>query len=176
MRSLLVLVSYHNHNTEKIALVFSRVLDAPIRTPTQVSPLEVGDYDIIGFGSGIYGGRHHESLLRLADELPALQGKKAFIFSTCGVPVAAFEGRSARGRFDDYVEKNHSALRSILRSKGYTVVDEFSCGGHNTNSFLKLFGGINKGRPNAEDLSLAEEFAIRLRRAVVSPELMVMEI
>ena len=39
-----------------------------------------------------------------------------------------------------------------LESKGYKVVDEFQCKGFNTNSFLKLFGGMNKGRPNASDL------------------------
>jgi len=37
--------------------------------------------------------------------------------------------------------------------------DEFGCRGFNTNSFLRFFGGLNKGRPNAEDLRNAEEFA-----------------
>jgi flavodoxin len=37
--------------------------------------------------------------------------------------------------------------------------------GFNTNSFLKLFGGINKGRPNAEDLKRAEEFAQKLKQS-----------
>ena len=61
-------------------------------------------------------------------------------------------------------EENHSALREKLQSKGYTIVDEFGCVGFNTNSFLKRFGGINKGRPNAEDLKNAEEFARGLRQ------------
>ena len=39
------------------------------------------------------------------------------------------------------------------------IIDEFGCRGFNTNSFLKFFGGLNKGRPNAEDLMNAEEFA-----------------
>ncbi len=55
-------------------------------------------------------------------------------------------------------------LRKKLQSKGYMIVDEFSCAGFNTNSFLKLFGGINKGRPNAEDLKHAEEFAQNLKQ------------
>jgi flavodoxin len=50
-------------------------------------------------------------------------------------------------------------LREKLDSKGYTIIDEFGCRGFNTNSFLKFFGGLNKGRPNAEDLKNAEEFA-----------------
>jgi len=38
------------------------------------------------------------------------------------------------------------------------------CPGLNTNSFLKIFGGINKGRPNAKDFKQAEEFAQHLKR------------
>jgi flavodoxin len=90
-------------------------------------------------------------LLDLADKLPRVTDRKAFIFSTSSnlEPLA----------------KNHSALREKLQSKGYMVVDEFSCAGFNTNSFIKLFGGINKGRPNAKDLKRAEEFAQSLKRA-----------
>jgi len=44
------------------------------------------------------------------------------------------------------------------------IIDEFNCAGFNTNSFLKLFGGINKGKPNTEDLKQAEEFAQNLKQ------------
>ncbi|MEI7649718.1 MAG: hypothetical protein WCJ47_08445 [Methanomicrobiales archaeon] len=44
-------------------------------------------------------------------------------------------------------------------SKGYTVIGEFGCAGWNTNSFLKYFGGLNKGKPDAKDLMNAEAFA-----------------
>ena len=152
MRSLLVLVSYHHHNTEKIAQVFAKVLDAPIKTPQQVNPEELQEYSLIGFGSGIYGAKHHEDLLDLADRLPEIIDKKAFIFST-----SAMTGEAK-------VAKDHALLREKLQSKGYVIVGEFSCRGFNTNSFLKLFGGMNKGRPNAEDLKNAEEFAASLKR------------
>jgi flavodoxin len=157
MKSLLVLCSYHHKNTEKIAKVFARVLDARIRTPRQIDPDELQEYSLIGFGSGIYGGKHHRALLDLADKLPQVTNRKAFIFSTCGVP--------AIGMTEQVVVENHSLLREKLQSRGYMIVDEFSCAGFNTNSFLKLFGGINKGRPNAEDLKHAEEFAQNLKRA-----------
>ena len=71
-----------------------------------------------------------------------------------------------RAEFTRYVAKNHSSLREKLQSKGYMIVDEFSCAGFNTNSFNKLFGGINKGRPNAEDLKRAEEFAQNLKQSL----------
>ncbi len=156
MKSLLVLFSYHHKNTEKIANVFAKVLDAQIKTPQLVNPEELQEYSLIGFGSGIYAGCHHKSLLDLADKMPQVRDKKAFIFSTCGIPAFAAT--------KELFEKNHSALREKLQSKGYTVIDEFSCAGFNTNSFLKLFGGINKGRPNAEDVKRAEDFARDLQR------------
>jgi flavodoxin len=53
MKSLLVLLSYHHNNTEKIANVFAKVLDAQIKTPQQINPEELQEYSLIGFGSGI---------------------------------------------------------------------------------------------------------------------------
>ena len=149
MKSLLVLYSYHHKNTEKIANVFAKVLDAQIKTPQQVNPEDFQEYDLIGFGSGIYGGKHHELLLDLADRLPQALNKGAFVFSTSSdlEPLA----------------KSHSALREKLQSKGYLIVDEFTCAGFNTNSFIKLFGGMRKGRPNADDLKHAEEFAQNMK-------------
>lgn len=41
---------------------------------------------------------------------------------------------------------------------------EFGCPGLDTNSLLKLLGGLNKGRPNAEDLKQAEEFGRSLKQ------------
>lgn len=152
MKSLLVLFSYHHNNTEKIANVFAKFLDAQIKTPQQINPEELQEYNLIGFGSGIYSAKHHKVLLDLADKLPQVTNRKSFIFST-----SAIMGESK-------VAKDHSTLREKLQSKGYLIVDEFSCKGFNTNSFLKLFGGMNKGRPNTEDLKHAEEFAQNLKK------------
>ena len=151
MKSLMVLYSYHHHNTEKVAKVFAKVLDAEIKIPKEIKPEELQEYDLIGFGSGIYSAKHHESLLDLADSLPQVTNKKAFIFSTAGIT-----GKSK-------ASNDHTTLREKLESKGYIIVDEFQCKGFNTNSFLKLFGGMNKGRPNAKDLKNAEDFALKVK-------------
>jgi flavodoxin len=151
MNCLLVLFSYHHQNTEKVAKVFAKVLDAQIKTPQQTDPRELQQYDLVGFGAGIDSGKHYKPLLDLADKLPQVNNKSAFIFSTAGLTG------------DKKRTKDHSALREKLESKGYTIVDEFQCKGFNTNSFLKYFGGMNKGRPNAKDLKRAEEFASNLK-------------
>jgi menaquinone-dependent protoporphyrinogen IX oxidase len=65
MKSLLVLYSYHHNNTEEIAKVFARVLDAQIKTPQQVNLEELQAYSLIGLGSGIYGGKHLNICLAL---------------------------------------------------------------------------------------------------------------
>ena len=120
------------------------------KTPQQINPEELQDYSLVGFGSGIYAAKHHKSILDLVDKLPQVSNKKAFIFSTC--------------TFKRDIKKNHSTLKQKLQSKGYTIVDEFSCKGRNTNSFSGFFGGMNRGRPNAEDLKDAEEFAQNLKQ------------
>ncbi len=153
MKSLLILYSYHHKNTEKIANVFAKVLDTQIKTPQQINPQELQEYSLIGFGSGIYSDKHHKVMLDFADELPQVNNKKAFIFSTCGAPMKFME--LDKTEFTRYVAKNHSSLKEKLQSKGYMIVDEFQCKG-----FFGIIGlGLNRSRPNAEDLKHAKEFA-----------------
>ena len=152
VKSLLVVYSYHHYNTQKVAEVFGKVLDAKIKTPQQTNPAELQDYSLLGFGAGIDSGKHYKPLLDFADTLPLEEGKKAFIFSTSGVSNA------------EYQTKIHTPLREKLQAKGYVILGEFNCKGLDTNSFLKLFGGINKGRPNEEDLQAAREFAEKIKK------------
>ena len=164
LRSLVVVFSCHHGNTEKIANACANVLGAEVTTPKQAEPEEIAEYDLVGFGSGIYSATFAPSVLDLADRLQHAAGKKAFLFSTYGAP--AFVANR------EFVEKNHDEIRKKLQAKGYTLLGEFGCAGWNTNSFLKFFGGLNKGRPNAEDLANAETFAremkekVRISRAV----------
>lgn len=159
-KSLVVVYSSHHMNTEKIAHAIAGVLGAPVKTPQQVNPEELREYGLVGFGSGIYSAKNHDSLIDLAGKLPWANGNAAFIFSTFGAPERLFPG----DRFAGFIKNNHSALRETLVSRGYTIIDEFGCAGFNTKSVLTLFGGLNKGRPNAADLRHAEEFARNLKR------------
>lgn len=159
MKCLIVVYSYHHHNTQKLAEVFRKVLEAQVKTPQQTSPEELPKYDLVGFGSGIDSGKNYRELLDFADKLPQVIDKKAFVFSTSGMPV----GISGQQRLEEYTSKCHTTLKETLQSKGYIVVGEFGCAGFNTNKFLKYFGGINKGRPNSEDLKHAEEFVSKLK-------------
>jgi len=131
-----VVYSYHHYNTKKIAEIFSKVLNAQIKTPYQVTQEDIEQYDLIGFGSGIDSGKHYQPILDLADGLSKVNSKSGFIFST-----SAIQGEKK-------VNSDHALLRNKLVTKGFAIMDEFSCKGFNTNSFLKVFGGMNKDRPN----------------------------
>ena len=152
MECLLVVYSYHHMNTKKVAKVFAKVLNAEMTTPQEVDPSIIPEFKLVGFGSGIYGEKHHKSLLDLAERLPQVTDQKAFIFSTSAIINSK------------KVAKDHSNLRAILQSRGYVIIDEFACHGFNTNSFMRYLGGMNKGRPNAEDLKKAEKFALNLKQ------------
>lgn len=151
MKCLLIVYSYHHNNTQRVAEVISKVINAQVKSPQKAVIEELSQYDLLGFGSGIDSGNNYKELRDFADSLPQVSNKKAFIFST-----SAIQGK-------DKVAKDHSLLREKLQAKGYLIVGEFSCKGFNTNSFLKYFGGLNRGRPNAEDLKDAEKFAQTLR-------------
>ncbi len=149
-KSLVIVYSYHHKNTEKVANAIAAVLNAEVKNPQDIKSEEIQNYDLVGFGAGIDSGKHYSPILKLSEELPVVKEKKAFIFST-----SAIVGEKK-------MHTDHAALREILVSKGYTIVDEFHCKGCNTNSVLKYIGGMNKGRPNEEDLKSAEAFAQKL--------------
>jgi len=152
MNSIIILFSYHHKNTEKIAQKISTIIGAEIKTPDQVDPISLSNYDLIGFGSGVYFGKLHKVLLEFADRTQ-VSNKKAFIISTSGQP----------GK----MTKFHKALREKLQAKGFEIVSEFNCAAFDTYGALKIFGGINKGRPNEEDLKQAETFAQGLKKNLV---------
>ena len=156
MKKILIIVySYHHMNTERVAHVIADKLEAEIKKPDEINIDEIQNYDLVGFGAGIDSGKHYSPILELANSLPEIKNKKAFVFSTSAIWS------------EKKMAKDHSTLKNILVSKGYNVVDEFSCVGFNTNLFLKWFGGMNKGRPNKEDFLKAEEFADNLNKAFV---------
>lgn len=149
MKTMIICFSYHHKNTEKIASVFAKTLDAEVKTPMQIDSNSLLDNDLIGFGSGISFGSHYKVLLDYVDKLPVVTGKKAFVFSTSGQT-----GNTA---------KFHKKLREKLESKGFSIAGDFNCAGFDTYGFLKIVGGIQKGHPDEDDLKQAEAFAQSLK-------------
>ncbi|HYC20718.1 MAG TPA: flavodoxin domain-containing protein [Candidatus Bathyarchaeia archaeon] len=81
LKTPIVCVSYHHKNTERVAQAMAEELEGVLVSIGQTLP-EIDTYDLIGFGSGIYGGKFHKTLIQFAKALPNVTGKRAFVFST----------------------------------------------------------------------------------------------
>ena len=97
------------------------------------------EYDLIGFGSGIYNQRHHISMFELINRLPVQSHKKAFVFSTNTFGIKML----------------HKPLKQQLTLKGFDVIAEFACCGY--FSFFNWLP-INRNRPDEQDLENAKQF------------------
>lgn len=160
-RVLVVAAISKTGGTAKIAEAIAEVLDARVISPLQLKAEELQDYSLIGLGSGIFDQMHHASILGLVEGLPELPGRKVFIFSTSGI--------SRQITLDHKIDDPHTPLRERLQSKGFEIVGEYNCAGFNDNSFLKFFGGMNKGKPDVQDIGRARDFAEELKRYYMDP-------
>ncbi len=149
VRVALIVESVHHDNTRKIAHAMAHALAADVLSPEEVTADGLTAYDVVGLGSGIYFGRHHSSVIRLAKSLDRIP-RCVFIFSTAGLPWL-------RRVF-------HWALRRVLVRKGCFVIGEFSCRGWDTVGPLCLVGGLNRRHPNDGDLERATRFADQVRQ------------
>ncbi|MCE5298807.1 MAG: flavodoxin family protein [Methanoregulaceae archaeon] len=139
MKILIVYKSYHLMNTEKIAKAMAEATNATLIRVDEVHPEDIAIYDLVGFGSGIYGGRHHKELFALVETMPSMEGN-VFVFSTSGSGNEAY----------------HRPLKEALTAKGCHIRGEFQCRGE--ARFLK-FIRTNRGHPDEKDLEDARTFA-----------------
>jgi flavodoxin len=144
LKKLIIYSSKHHGNTEKVAKAMAESINADIMRAGDVVINALDAYQLIGFGSGIYGGRMDKSIIELLDKLPAYSDKKAFVFSTSGI-----------GK-DEY---NDSAKQK-LQEKGFEIIGSFACKGYDTFGPFKLVGGIAKGRPDDDDIQKAKNFVL----------------
>lgn len=146
MKVLIVYSSIHHGNTEKVAKVMATSINADITETKNLKTDILDQYDLIGFGSGIYYGKFHKNILNLIEKLPRLNNKKAFVFSTSGL---------GKTKYNDPIEKE-------LEKNGFEVIGSFACKGYDTFGPWRLFGGIAKGRPNDRDFNNAKKFVEKL--------------
>jgi flavodoxin len=151
MKSLIVCVSISHGNTRRVADRMAEVLDAEVVEPESVDPDRLPEYELVGFGSGIYFMAVHARLRNLIRGLPHVDNIRAFTFFTSGareIPLLGY----------------NKSVRNHLESKGFQVLDSFSCRGFDTVGPFGFIGGINKGRPDDHDLDRATAFAEHLDR------------
>lgn len=147
MKTLIIYTSYHHSNTEKIALAMAKVLGADTMKSEDFKKEKINQYDTIGIGSGIYGGKIKKDLAEIMDSVN-WENKNVFVFSTSGM-----------GKI-----KYNDSMTRLLEKKKAKIIGSFACKGFDTFAILKLFGGIAKGHPNAEDIKNAQNFAQELNK------------
>jgi flavodoxin len=143
MKTLIIYQSIHQSNTEKIAQKMAEVLGADLKKPNEVKTEDLANYDLIGFGSGIYSAHFHASILKLIESLPDMNSKKAFAFYTSTLVVKKFA----------------SNTEARLASKNFSVLGTYGCQGKSTWHPFGLTINILKAHPNEKDLALAVSFA-----------------
>lgn len=153
-KTIIVCASVAHGNTRSVADVIADVLEARVVTVEEAAGVDLADYDLVGFGSGIYWGSFHSSLRELVAGLSGAGGR-AFLFATSGFA-------------DTRLHSFSKPMLDALERKGFEVVGGFSSRGFDTFGPFKLIGGIRKGRPDEDDLRSARGFAEYLRDSVES--------
>jgi len=142
---LIIYHSEHHGNTKKIAKAMAEKINADILKAADVNSNKFEEYDIVGFGSGVYNGKLHKELSEILSKIPQQDDKKAFIFSTTGSKT--------------YSSMAHERFRPMLEEKSFEIIGEFSCLGFDTALTKE---GINKSRPNKQDIKDAEDFIVNI--------------
>jgi flavodoxin len=144
-KCLIVYYSYHHKNTEKIANAMAEISNAKLCTIEELGAVNMDEYEIIGFGSGIAYSKHYDKLLNAVGQLN-LRGKTVFVFSTSG------QGK----------DSSNSALIELLKRADASVAGSFACRGYDTFGPFKLIGGLSKGHPDSDDIANAKQFMKRI--------------
>lgn len=144
MKILIVVKSKHQDNTMKIAEAMSEIAPVTVTESENAKLYNFGEYDIVGFGSGIYFGKHDKEIFNLVESV-CDKLTYTFVFSTSGTKSFI---------------KNNSALVKLLESKNKTVLGSFGCIGLDKFFIFSMLGGINKGHPDMEDFEAAQAFIL----------------
>ena len=59
MKTAIVYASVHHGNTKKIIDEIAKTNDVELIDATQTVEKDLSEYDLIGFASGVYGGKFH---------------------------------------------------------------------------------------------------------------------
>jgi len=133
MTGLSVVVDSRGGNTRKVADAIAEELGIRATDVTTSPPDDAG---ILFLGSGTYGGKPGEAMMKFIGA-GNFSGRKIAIFGTSG---------SVAGGQNMIV-----VMTNLLQQKGATILGNYHCRG---KTFL-----VNRGHPDKEDLDNAKKFA-----------------
>jgi ferredoxin len=141
-KCIIIYESIYNENTLKLAKAMAQTLGCTLVTTDRALKMNLDIYEVIGFGSGIYFGKHHPKLFEVVAKLNSTV-QDVFIFSSRGNP---------------FLGKYHQPLKDALIQKNKKVIGGFSVRGYDETGPWVIIGGGHKGKPDENDLKKAVRF------------------
>ncbi len=141
MKIAIVYYSRHHGNTKKLIDAIAAQQEVTTVDAAQVRRADLSGFDAVGFASGIYFSKFHETVVEFAREnLP--EGMPVFFLYTCGT-----------------LRKGYTAAisQAAAQRKG-RLLGEYGCRGYDTFGPFKLVGGIAKNHPSDQELTEATAF------------------
>ena len=138
----IIYISTHHQNTEKVVKAMAEEVNADLFSFKDINKMNIANYDIVGFASGIYFSSFNPAIKKLVEETNFLENQKVFLVYTCGVNCINYA----------------KSIEKILKNKKCKYCGCFSCNGFDTYGIFGKIGGIKKGRPNENDLKNARQF------------------
>lgn len=147
MKSLIIYSSTYKGNTKRIAEVLGESIDADLVNLKSCKDINIQDYDLIGFGSGVYKESLSTQLFSCIERLN-LQGISFFVFSTSGVGLTFYNKKLI-----NFLKSKDAICKGSFACKGSFVSKDFS-----ENKIFEIMSKLSKGHPNNKDFSKAEKF------------------
>lgn len=135
MKTAIVYYSRHHGNTKRLIDAIASKRQVIAIDASEIKTADLSEFDAVGFASGIYYSKFHESVITFAEKnLP--EGKYVFFLYTCGTKRKGYT----------------QAILECVSRHNATVLGEYGCLGFDTFGPFKLIGGIAKGHPDSDDL------------------------
>ncbi|MDF2909042.1 MAG: flavodoxin [Herbinix sp.] len=147
MKSLVIYYSAYKNHTEKIAELFAEKMNADIINLKKIKNVQIDNYDLIGFGSGVYKESMAPQIFSCVEQLN-LKNKGSFVFSTSGAGMKYYNNKLIK-----LLEVKGASCKGSFACKGSFVSSDFS-----ENKIFDFMSRFALGHPNDKDFSKADKF------------------
>ena len=144
-KTVIVYASKHHGNTFKLIKAISDKYEIAIIDAMKETRVDLQEYDIVGFASGIDFGKFYMEIENFARENLPLQ-KEVFFLYTCAMDREGFT----------------DSIKEIALKKDAAILGEYGCRGYNTYGPWKLIGGMNKSHPTENEIQECVNFYEKL--------------
>lgn len=153
MKSLIIYCSTYKKHTEEIAELFAKKINADLINLKNSKDIHIENYDVIGFGSGVYKESMAPQIFHCVEKLN-LKNKAVFVFSTSGAGKKFYNNKLIK-----LLETKEAICKGSFACKGSFVSRDFS-----ENRIFEFMSKFAQGHPNDKDFCKAEKFIEKVVR------------